>query len=63
MIGNDKCSHCGKRIGFGEVRFPDVHISVTSQDLDYHFDAVVLCWNCFMNLNNRIGRMIQEVQE
>ena len=60
---NCKCTHCGKRIEIGEFRFPDVHISVTSQDLYYHFDADVLCWNCFMKLNDRIGRMIREVQE
>lgn len=63
MIGNEKCCHCGKRIEIGEFRFPDVHISVTSKDLYYHFDADVLCWNCIMELNDRIGRMIREVQE
>ena len=63
MKGNDKCSHCGKRIGFGEFRFPDVHVHVTSQDLDYHYDADLLCVDCFEKLNDRIGRMIREVHE
>ena len=63
MKGNDKCSHCGKRIGFGEFRFPDVRISVKSRDLDYKFRAETMCADCFKKLNDRIGRMIREVHE
>ena len=62
MIGNEKCSHCGKRIGFGEFRYPDVRISVKSQDLDYQFRAETMCADCFEKLNDRISRMIREVQ-
>lgn len=62
MIGNEKCSHCGKRIGFGEFRYPNVHVSVKSQGLDYQFRAETMCSDCFEKLNDRIGRMIREVQ-
>ena len=63
MVNNDKCTHCGKRISFGEFRFPNVHVSVKSADLDYRYDADVLCEDCFVKLNDRIGRMIREVQK
>lgn len=58
-----KCTHCGKRIEFGDFRYPYVRVSVKSQDLDYRFEADLLCVSCFEELNAMVGRMIREVQE
>ena len=58
---NEKCTHCGKRLAYGEFRFPDVHVLVKSACFLYQYDAACLCEDCFKKLNDRIGRMVREV--
>ena len=60
MVCKDKCTHCGKQIGFNEFRFPDVHVSVKSVCFDFRYDADCLCEDCFKKMNAVIGMMVQE---